>query len=319
MTTAPPVTPTPVNFKQHGNYEFIIYEKDPVAHIARITFNRPEKLNAFHPPMEHDVIDAINDLEADLQIKVLILRGAGRAFSTGGDLSQVGRMYGWEDPKPGETKPRRPSQRVRLFMDRRAGQFFAKVFYCNKATIAQVQGYAVGGGFNLTCCTDFIICSEDAKFGHPGVRIVGPGFHMNTMLWIYKMGVTLAKELDFTGRYMDAKEAWDRKFVNKVAPNDKLEEETMKWAQAIAQIPADGIALGKAAYQLLADIQGMNTAFSAGYLCHSLGSNMRYEEDELNFFKERRDKGTRSAIHKKDERFKGRIESDARFKEGEPE
>ncbi|MBI3744132.1 MAG: enoyl-CoA hydratase/isomerase family protein [Chloroflexi bacterium] len=293
-------------------YEFIILESDPQTHIARITLNRPEKMNAHNPGMMEEIKDAIDLVEMDDDLKVLIFRGTGKSFCSGGDLGQVGRGYGWKEPKPGE-KERRPSIRRRLTVDKRSNEFFQKIFYCSKATIAQVHGYAIGGGFHIALMCDMCIASDDAKFGHPGVRIVGPGYHQNTLLWILRLGVTLAKELDFTGRLMSADEAYRRNVINQVVPLDQLEGATNKMAETLAQIPADGVVMGKFTFNLLFDMMGVRSAFDYGAIAHTLGTNIRYEPDEVNFFKSRRDKGATAAMHEKDERFRGRMDSDARF------
>ncbi len=282
---------------------YLIYEKDQSAHIARITMNRPEKLNAWPPEGARELVPVLDDVEQDDTIKVVILRGAGKAFCTGVDLGMVGSQYGWDPAKhPGE-KPPRPSVRRRLVADKVSSRLFARLFYCQKVTIASVQGYCLGGGFDWFMSCDLSVVTEDARFGHPGRRIVGPANGLNMILWFTKLGPTLCHELMYTGRQLTAPEALQHHVVNKMVSMDKLEQETNTLAKTVALMPADGIVMAKSNMQLYRDIMGMNAGYSFGYIAHTLGTNIRYEPDELNFLKERRDKGARQAFHERDERF----------------
>ncbi len=127
-------------------YKDIIYEKDKARKRATITLNRPEKLNSTTLDMDAEVATAIKEAEADDNVKVVIIKGAGRCFSTGHVLTEVGFIYGGDVPKHGE-KVRRPAQKTRLRIDRdRLMQPWPTVFQSIKPTIAQVHGYALEGG-----------------------------------------------------------------------------------------------------------------------------------------------------------------------------
>ncbi|MBI4307870.1 MAG: enoyl-CoA hydratase/isomerase family protein [Chloroflexi bacterium] len=297
-----------------SEFEFLLLDKDPKEHIAKITLNRPEKLNAIHKPFWREIIRAFEDAEEDESIKVVILKGAGTSFSTGGDLAAVGRLsYDWKEPKHGE-KPQRPSMRHRMLQDRFMSQkFFPTIMYCNKVTIAQVHGYCLGGGFEIMMACDMCVASEDAVLGHPGVRNIGPFYQHTPTLWIMRLGVTLAKEMQFTGRSLSAQEAFQRQIINKVVPLERLEAETMRLAQGIALMPADGIVMGKTIVNAALDNLGLRQGANTGGLGHSLFTNIHYEPDEFNFWKSRRDVGDRQTIHLKDERFRPFIDNDALF------
>ena len=151
------------------------------------------------------------------------------------------------------------------------------------------------------------IASDDAQFGHPGERLVGPGFEFNTVLWFWKLGPTLAKELMITGKIVDAAEIYRRGLISNLVPADRLEAEVEQLAKGVALIPADGIVQGKAAFQLASDVMGMRAGYSYGYIAHTFGTNAQFEPDEHNFFKERRNKGPRAAFHERDARFTGLV------------
>jgi enoyl-CoA hydratase len=125
---------------------------------------------------------------------------------------------------------------------------------------------------------------------------------------IYHVGMKRALELLLTGKVITGKEAAAIGLVNKAVPADKLDEETMKYAKAMTLLPRDGIAIGKATRHLIYDRIGLISDFIPAYISHTLFTNVRWEDDEYNFFKERRDKGSaKEAFHKRDERYKGLV------------
>lgn len=279
----------------------IIYTKDSESHIATIQFNRPEKLNAFTLQAHRDMAEAIRDVDKDDTIKVVILKGDDRAFSSGQDLTEVGFMYGMGPGKNGDE--RRPSQRRRLVTDREWSQNYAAVAYCQKVVIAEIKGYCLGTGFEFFISSDLTVVAEDAELGHPGRRLVGPGLGFNTYAWFWKLGPALAKYLAITGNTITGAQARDYGLTFHCVPAEEVTSTAEALAVQIARLPADGIVMGKASFQLAADIAGIGTGYSYGYLMHTMGTNIRFDEDEHNFFRERRDQGARDAFHERDERF----------------
>ena len=289
-------------------YKYVIYEKED--NIVRITLNKPEKLNAFtfigRGEDAKEFYDALGQAEEDDDVKVVVIKGAGRAFGVGHDLTKVGFIYGMGTGQPGE---RRPSQRTRLKMDR-VGlcDDFMKLFYYSKVTIAQVHGYCVGGGLIISCLCDITIAAEDAQFGHTEQRLGFAGSGIPTMpILIMQIGLKRARELLLTGRMIDGKEAERIGLINWAVPVDRLEEEVNKLAKSICLQPRDGIAIGKAATHMAYDSLGLSSGFIQGYITHTLFTNLRWEDDEYNFFKERRDKGARAGFHGRDARYSGLV------------
>ena len=291
------------------NYEKIIYEKEGKGPIARITFNDPDKLNRFpwQSGMTAEFMAALDEAEQDDDISIVILKGAGRAFTAGHDLAEVVGIYGYGTGKEGE-KARRPSQRIRLRLDRKMFlEEHRRILVYPKITIAQVHGYCFGFGLMMSECCDFIIAAEDALFAHPEQRIGFAGGGMGTVaVLMLTVGLKRAVDLLVTGRTIDGKEAERIGLVTRAVPVDKLEEETNKLAQTIALLPRDGVAVGKATRHLIYDRLGLTDGFTYGYITHTLFTNLRYEDDEWNFVKERREKGTREAFHERDARYTGR-------------
>ncbi len=283
------------------SYKYVIYEKE--GEIATITFNKPEKMNSYVIISVGEdfaeVLDAITRAEEDDEVKVIIFKGAGRCFSAGQDLSKVGFVYGFGTNKD----ERRPSQRIRLKMDRMGiSEGYKRFFFCPKLTIAQVHGFALEAGLMIAMLCDFFVCSDDCMMGFPGQRIgfAGGGEHTFGHLMM-TVGMRRALDLYITGRQIDGKEAERIGLVTKSVPPDKLEEEVRALAKDLCLMPRDGIAIGKACRHLFYDRMGLTDSFTYGYITHTMFTNVRHEPGEFNFFRERREKGAKAAFHEKDD------------------
>lgn len=287
------------------SYEMVIYTKEEFAEgsVATITMNRPDQLNAMDVRLTQDLLAALTQAEEDDDVKVVIIRGAGRAFSTGYDLGRAYSVYGGSGSSKPEGKTQRPSQRSRLNYDRWRSETLRRIFLYPKVTIAQVHGYCIGGGLYMSLCCDITLAAEDAQIGHSEQRLGFAGTMYVLPIEIMLIGQKKARELLLTGRLIDGKEAERIGLVNRVVPGDKLEEETRKLAQTITLLPRDGIAIGKAFTHLAYDTMGLTAGFGQGYIGHSFFTNLRLEPDEFNFLKARRDKGVRKASKERDKRY----------------
>jgi enoyl-CoA hydratase len=281
-------------------FETVLYQVQ--GQIAHVTLNRPEKLNAVSPELIRDWNAAFHEAEEDDDVKVIVLKGAGRAFSAGMDLSEVGFVYGMKEPKHGE-KPPKVSQRARLRFDKNLfSEFHRNLLLCSKLTVVQMHGYALGVAFNLALQCDFLIASENCNLGHVEERL-GQGGMTISPIMILRAGFSRAMDLCLTGRMIDGKEAAQIGLINRAVPEEKLEAEVMNLAQGLAKYPKDGIALGKATRHLMYESMGITRWFAEHYIMHSFQTNKVYEPGEFNFFKERRDKGVRNAAHEKHDYF----------------
>lgn len=285
----------------------VIYEKVE-DNVARITLNCPDKLNVwqFVGGMTDQFYSALKEAVDDDDVKVVIIRGAGRAFSAGHDLTEVGFVYGYGSGQPGE---RRPSQRTRLKLDRlNWWQHHLEVFLCPKITIAQVHGYCIGEGLAIASCCDLAVAAEDAQIGHTEQRLGFAGSGIGTLnILILTVGLKRAVDLMLTGRQIDGTEAERIGLVNKAVSIDKLEEEVMRMAKAMTLLPRDGIAIGKATRHMMYDTLGLTAGFATGYYSHAFFTNLRWESDEYNFFKQRRDKSAKAGFHGRDARYAGLV------------
>ena len=281
-----------LKFEKAGDFEDIIYEKNDNGYVARITLNKPETLNTG----VRGFGKAFDTASEDENVKVIVIKGAGRALAAGAPLNEVGFVYGWKEPKPGE-KASRGNMRTRLKFDKRA--FFEsaqKMLLCPKITIIQAHGYLLGAAMDTYLMSDFIIASEDCKLGEIEARLGIPCLTI-TPLMILRCGLTHALDLCLTGRMIDGKEAARIGLINRAVPIDKLEEEVNRYAEGFSRWPHDGIAMGKASKHVIYDMMGITTGLTNSYIMHTLQTNIHFEDDEFSFFKARRDMGVREAIH----------------------
>jgi enoyl-CoA hydratase len=282
-------------------YETVLYEKD--GNIAHITLNRPKKLNAVSPELVRDWEAAMREAEEDDDIKVIIFKGAGRAFSAGADLSGVGFVYGMKEPKPGEKGGRIP-QRVKLKFDRNLFlEFHRKVLLCPKLTIAQMHEYCLGIAFNIVLHCDYLIASEECKMGHVEERL-GQGGMTISPIMVLRCGLTRAMDLCLTGKMIDGRKAAEMGLINRAVPKEILDDEVREFAAGLALHPKDGIALGKATRHMLYETMGVTKGLVEHFIMHSFQTNKVLEPGEINFFKNRRDKGVRNAARDKHDYFK---------------
>ena len=211
--------------------------------LARITLNRPEKMNALTGELITELNDCLHDLEADQRCRVIILRGAGRCFSAGYDLTP-GR-----ERRPGERRYQTVDDKNRtLMMNVRTSMqqiTDVQMYLWNmaKITIAQLHGYALAGGCELAMMTDLVVAAEDTKIGHPGLR--GLGTARNGNIWPLVMSMRKAKEYYYTGDSMTGAEAAEVEMINYAWPKDELDANTIAFAERIANGSADHLAVLK--------------------------------------------------------------------------
>ena len=211
--------------------------------VGRITLNRPEKLNALSNELLFELNDVLHDMEADDSIRVIILRGNGRAFCAGYDLT----------PNPGAPPPKHryksaDDKRRTLIMGVRTSMqqiTDIQMYFWNmaKVTIASVHGYAIAGGCELTMMADLVVAAEDCQLGHPGHR--GLGVARNGVIWPLVIGMRKAKELSYTGENITGTEAEKIGMINYAWPKDELEERTIAFADRLAVMSADHLAILK--------------------------------------------------------------------------
>jgi len=262
----------------------VLYEKDPVSHIARITLNRPAKLNAMTLTMYERIVSCLDDVAEDDHIKVVILRGAGENFTAGVDMAEVYDWYGSANGSEG--RKRKPSQRRRLVVDRRTSRVYNSLTYHPKVTITAVRGFALGGGLEFLMGSDISVVGDDAKIGMPATRYLGPVLG-DLHLFFHRLGPVLAKDLLLTGRIAAASELAGRGIFTRFVPAADVPAVAEELAVQVARMPADGIVIAKEAYRLVEQSMGMALSEVCSYLLHAYGTNLQFEQDEFNFVRNR--------------------------------
>ena len=186
-------------------YETLTIERDQS--IATLTLNRPDSLNGITRRMVRELIAAFAEVEQDEGVRVLVMTGAGRAFCAGFDLKEI--ML-----NPATTV----EQRKRLTENEKLMQ--RGLWELTKPVIARVQGPAVGGGLSLAMLADFVIASDEARFGEPEILFgVGPGVGLAWLLNMRK-----AKELIMLGEIISARQALELELINRVVPMSELDD-----------------------------------------------------------------------------------------------
>jgi len=284
------------------SYKFVTYGTE--RQVAKITLNKPDKLNVMDFPGDGGIYDefiaALDQASDDDNIKVVIIKGAGRAFCAGHDLSRIYKVYEEQDEEPGK---RRPSQRARLKIDRRWLEGHQKLLLLPKITIAQVHGHCIGEGSVIAEMCDITIVADDAKISHAEQRLGFAGSGMNLIPLFQTVGYKKARWMLLTGDSINGVEAERIGWATKSVPYEELEEEVNNMARRIALLPRDGIAIGKVTNHYVCDILGFNAGLVKGYLSHTFFTNLRWEDDEYNFVKQRKAEGVREGVHKRDERY----------------
>ena len=204
------------------SYEEIIYEKSE--RIASLTFNRPDRLNALTNSMRAEILDAVRDASADDEIRVLVLKGAGKGFCAGADLSAVRQNKSGQEKESNSRLPRDGFQ-----------ESFARVMWdMPKPAIAAINGAAAGLGFGMALSCDLRIASSLGKFASAFSRISLVPEACMTFYLPRIVGLARAAEILYTGRQVQADEAFTMGLVNRVVPPEDLEDAVSEMANTLA-------------------------------------------------------------------------------------
>ncbi len=278
----------------------ILLERDDATAIARITISNPERRNCYDPPMREQLGAYLDDLACDDAIKVVVLRGEGGVFSTGADM---GNAYTWYESKGnGEGARRRPSQRRRLAVDRKSFAFYHELMGYPKVTVAEVRGFALGGGFELALMADIAVVARDTNIGMPATRFLGPALG-SLHLFFHRLGPVLTRRLLLTGDTILAADVEHLGVFTEVVDDADVAARAAWYAEKVAKMPADGLVMAKEAFRLVEQLQAYSGEEVASYLFHAYGTNLQFEDDEFNFVKVRAQHGTKRAFELRDEHF----------------
>ena len=244
--------------------------------IGIILLNRPKVLNAINRPMVSEIVYAMEDMDQNELVKIIVLGGVGRAFAAGADIDEM------VDATPLQL------ELLNQFTE------WDRIALVKKPIIGAVQGFALGGGFELALCCDVLFAAHDAEFGFPEIQLgVMPGAG-GTQRLTKLMGKTKAMEWLFTGDRMSAKEALNYWVINKIVAKEILMEETKKFAKKISKQAPLSLRLIKESVLKAVD--------------YSLYEGMQYERKNfyLLFASQDQKEGMKAFQEKRKPNFKGR-------------
>ncbi len=239
--------------------------------VATVTLNRPDKLNALSAGLVADYDAALTALAPGDRVRVIRLRGAGRAFCSGYDLSPStdpaershgpadrGDTYATGDDTHALADCGQSSALLEREGMRQQAERWLRIWNYRKPVIAQVHGYCLSGGLDLLSTTDLAFAANGARFGHPAARGVGIPLLMGMLP--LKVGAAKAKRILFTGDLIDAGQALDWGLVEWVVEPEDLDGRTMDYCQRAAMLPMDALSIHKQAVNRWSEIMGARVA-----------------------------------------------------------
>jgi enoyl-CoA hydratase len=275
------------------SYETLLYHTD--GSIATVTLNRPGRLNTIVPPMPDEFADAIHRATFDQTVKVIVIRGAGRAFCAGYDFG--GGFHHWDEGITTDGRWDPGKDFAWASSEYSPTQQFMSIWRTPKPVIAQVHGWCVGGGSDTALCADLVIASEDAQIGTPYSRMWG--CYLSGM-WLYRLGLAKAKEHALTGRPLSGREAADVQLINRAVPFDQLEQTVRDQAEQLAAIPSSQLAAMKLIVNQAYENMGLRSTQTLGPILDGL---MRNTPDAAAFIAKAAAEGVRAATNVRDAPF----------------
>ena len=246
-------------------FEDIIVEKRD--HIATVTFNRPEKRNAFRVQTNLELLEALDDIHNDEDVYAVILTGAGQAFSTGHDLKEQQRAsFGTREAK-------------------RRGGMSEKIMHMNQPVVAAINGWCVAGGVGVALACDILIAADDAVFYMPQIVYNYPSMPGVGALFALHTSMAWTKDMILCRRKVDAVTAERIGIVSRVVPREKLMEEAWDAASKIAEVSPDIMAMEKEMMnRVWIGVTGVEVAMASGRHTAIAGHSLPgWEEKEANW------------------------------------
>jgi enoyl-CoA hydratase len=260
--------------------------------IARITLQRPERLNAINREMPRELAAAVADANAAPGVHVIVLAGAGRAFCAGYDLEWGTRVEAEADAATTVWDPMRDL----AMMSENVGCFMS-LWRSRKPVIAKVHGWCVGGGTDLALCSDLIVAADDAAFGYPPARVWGSP---TTAMWVYRLGMERAKRLLLTGDSVSGRDAAAIGLISKAVPAAELDREAEALAQRMALLPINQLAMMKLLVNQAYENMGLASTQLLGTLLDGVA---RHTPEGVAWRTDARERGVKAALASRDGPF----------------
>jgi enoyl-CoA hydratase len=225
--------------------------------VSTLILNRPDRLNTITPGLVEDLRAALAEAQADDAVRVIRLKGAGRAFCAGYDID-----WGAEVMRDNEAdQPWDPMADLALMS--RFVDAYMSLWRSHKPVIAQVHGFCVGGGTDFALCSDLIVCAEDCRIGYPPARVWGSP---TTAMWTYRLGLERSKRLLLTGDPLDGRRAVEWGLASECHPEEELDEAALALCRRVAMLPANQLHMMKVLVNQVIEQMGLHTTQLIGTL-----------------------------------------------------
>jgi enoyl-CoA hydratase len=266
----------------------VTYEKD--GRIGRITLNRPEVLNAIDDELPSALAACVAEANADPNVHVIVLSGAGRAFCAGYDLTAYAETAGANNVT--QAMPWDPMKDYAFMM--RNTELFMSLWRSYRPVLCKVHGYAVAGGSDIALCSDIIVMAEDAEIGYMPVRVWGCP---TTAMWVYRLGPERAKRMLFTGDKISGREAERLGLVYKAVPAADLDDEVERLAERMASVPVNQLMMQKLVINQAIEAMGLKTTQMLATVFDGI---TRHSPEGLNFKARAESHGWKQAVRERD-------------------
>jgi len=263
------------------------------AGVRSVVLSRPQEYNTITPELRDELAAAIDDADADRDVRVILVRADGPAFCAGYGLDWSTQAQAAE----GETRERAWDSVADYQMMSRFVATYMKLWYASKPTIAAVQGWCIAGGTDMVLCADLIVAGESAVFGYPPARVWGTP---TTAMWVYRMGLEQAKRYLLTGDEIPASEAARIGLILEAVSDDELQEHAAALAQRMARLPLNQLQMLKLLCNQTAESMGMASSRTLGTLFDGIA---RHTQEGLDFVARSGEIGFRDAVRERDDPF----------------
>jgi enoyl-CoA hydratase len=267
----------------------VIYEKD--GRVGRITLNRPEVMNAIDNDLPEELAACVARANADQNVHVIVLSGAGEAFCSGYDLAYYAEASG--SASGTQAMPWDPMKDYAFMM--RNTELFMSLWRSHRPVVCKVHGYAVAGGSDIALCSDLIIMADDARIGYMPVRVWGCP---TTAMWTYRLGPQHAKRMLFTGDKIDGREAERIGLIHASVPADQLDAKVEALVERISTVPVNQLMMQKLVINQAVEAMGLRQTQMFATLFDGI---TRHSPEGLNFKQRAEELGWKHAVRERDE------------------
>jgi enoyl-CoA hydratase len=260
--------------------------------VRSIILSRPKEYNTITPALRDALAAAIDDADADPDVRVMLLCADGPAFCAGYGLDWSTQMQAEEAASDRVWDSMMDRRLLSTFVD-----VYMKLWYAGKPTIAAVNGWCIAGGTDMVLCADVVIAGEGASFGYPPSRVWGTP---TTAMWVYRLGFERAKRYLLTGDEIPAPEAAAVGLILECVPDDDLREHALGLAKRMARLPVNQLQMIKLLCNQTAENMGLSSSRTLGTFLDGVA---RHTQEGRDFVARSASAGVRQAVRERDDPF----------------